>query len=485
MSKQQVGSLAAGSSATTVESAEKTSHSLTIVGTVIVTLVVSAALMLAVAASNGGQLSSVVYALTPDALANKNVTANSEMSSVVDGVFGTIQFAIAVLSSLVLVISVGVTYFMGRNARQTQETARAELAQVAQLYRDNISALSDSIEARTQKVIAEYVKHGEVKNTLQEYQDLLSKLNERYTIVKPIVDDFDEFQRANLGLDADFVGSIDRLSAEEDKKLIEDPNFKLGASQEDRAILQQALRRVQEGGLRRAVSSNDCFNAAQIASRTNMHEMSHRLATLAYWLEDRPLYMLRTHRAEFERGDRYVVEKDSAQGFFRLVSKNPDNDPAISEQLRHDAYQLIVDSVPKFPSASCELLYSEVWNIFVHGGQFAEYAELMLEAERRAHNEGRYVPSYVNASVARAASIHGEPGWRDLCVGQVRIAVAKLEHESPAASWVPHAKRDLQRAMTGGQLDPSEVFDAVSDDERERRPTGDASDEVGVGMSSD
>jgi hypothetical protein len=385
-------------------------------------------------------------------------TNGESVGGIVDSVFGTIQFAIAVLSGLVLVISVGVTYFMGRNARETQSAAREELRQVASLYRENIESLSNSIQTTTQRVIREYVNEGDPKRTVEEYAALHAAISAQYNDVKGFLDEITRAARDYEGLGTDYDGQFQQLSTEEDKFVEDEANqgVDFWGTAERRALLQQALLRLEDGALLRAVSSNTTFNSAQVAARAGLRTTSHRLATIAAWLEGKPLYRLRMFRSEFERSDRYTVEK-ADDGRFVLVNKNPDNDPEIAQALRTEAWNTIVQAIATFPSYDSHMLYSEVWNIFVHEGRFDEYIRVMKKAEAEAEEAGRYVPACLNASIARAWSLVGEPGWREQCIAEIRTTLAKMELESPGASWIRDTQRDLGRAMQGGQISVEEI----------------------------
>jgi len=362
---------------------------------------------------------------------SNNVTGspNGDLAgAAVNGIFGTIQFSLSVLSGVIIVFAAIISFVVGRSARQTQEATRIELNELARLYRENLAAVSESIPNTARLAIDKYLGEVNPTNVLEDYKSKLDQLEKEYSHIAPIVENYKEFKKASAELEVDYMGPLLQIM-EDDEKRVGGQN----ASKEERALIQQTLTGVQEGALKRRVTANAAFNAAQSAARHQFNDLAHRLAVLAHWLLPTPMHEARLRRSEYERGDRYSVER--IEDVFQIRSQNETNDPARAATIRSEALERVLQLVKESGRGDCEFIINEAWNMCAPWNHLGELIETFEQTIEESKVNGMYVPSYLHGMLARSYAHRGFVGWQESAHLNMDIVLKKLQQESPSSSW--------------------------------------------------
>lgn len=376
----------------------------------------------------------------------------SSASTVIEGVFGTIQFSVAVLSGVIIVFAAIVSFVVGRSARQSQESAQKELSNFAALYQDNLERVRDSLILDVRNAVDAYLSQESTEKLLADYKRKLEELTRDASAIQPLVDSYKQFQEATKELETDYLGPFLSVRA-----LMQQGNESNTESMENRKLAQTALLALQEGALARRVAAQHAFNGAQTAAEFEFSDLAHRLAVLANWLQRSPDYQARVYRSEFERGDRYRVDNTLEDGQFQLVSDNPGNEEVKCEQIRQEAYRKILNSVYDIPLQHCELIYAEIWNVCERAGRLYEFIAQMEDAVQKGEASGQYMPSICHAMISRAAARVGAADWRTTAESHLFRAIEKAGDESPVATWYTVTLESIARMSKVLRLDSGET----------------------------
>ncbi|WP_156135354.1 hypothetical protein [Novosphingobium malaysiense] len=377
---------------------------------------------------------------------------NLSNQDAINAVFGTLQFSISVISSLVVIISVVISVFVGRTLRDAQSTARKEIEEFANLYRNNLDQIDKTLSVQASSAISAYMSSNDVSKLLDQYKKDLKSIEKDREDILPIIREYREFNNARKEQETDFNGpflslngeydevkEIDRNSEEIDReKAISEFKFS------NRSKMRQSLLLLEEGALRRKVSANDAFNGAQVASSFHFSELSHRLAVCANWLHSTILYQARVFRAEYERGDRFTAIPSAEEGRFTLVSDNPSNNELISNEIRNNAHEKIFGLFNQGDFLEIHLVLSEIWNVAVRSNSLETY---ISEAETNIsrHNEaGIRVPAYAYAQLARAYAMFCPTGWATRAEDVLQKANEALQEESIISMSYIHSLQEMR-----------------------------------------
>lgn len=346
-------------------------------------------------------------------------SANNDIrfDAVVNTVFGTIQFAIAVLSGTVIAFSILLSILVGKSMRELRENTTNEVKELTYLYRENL-------KAEASREIGELLASSgdwdeQIRATRSEIEDAKLNIDE----ARQIAETYKIYKDASDDLEADYTGPYYELQRE------------YGQEFEDkvpRPRVRQALSKLEEGGLLRAVSASDCFNGAQSAARISLKEDAHRLAAIARWLDPQPLYIARTLRSQFEAGNALlIVESEGKTSIIRDKDVTPD-------EARTTASQSAIDMLSE-PQANY-IVYSEVWNIAVEDDlpKFLEKISILIS------KFGATIPSYLDLLACQGLTISLVPDWRSKAIVVFESGIEKLRLESRKTSWYENSIRQAK-----------------------------------------
>lgn len=362
----------------------------------------------------------------------------------VDAIFGTIQFAVAILSGLIILFAVVLSAFVGRTLSETQKAARTELAEFARLYKENFESFEKTMDIKAANAVNLYLGESDVRKTLDSYRSVLDEMRKHQETMDPVIKEYQVFTIAKEGRETDYAGPYLKWNKEWEKiNELGDEEEEARFLSEHRQEIRNALLLLEEGALKRKAGANDAFNGAQMASRMNFSELEHRLAVCANWLHTTVLYQARVFRSEHARGDRLVISASEDDGTFSIKSENPTNERERSEAIRQEALEKVFGLFGQGSFLDAHLIFSEIWNVSLRAGSLDDYIVRGEQAIASDVEHGREIPSYAFAQMARAYALHGADGWQEKAMKFMDLAKAKLQVESPINPFYPHTLNEL------------------------------------------
>lgn len=247
----------------------------------------------------------------------------------------------------------------------------------------------------------------------------------------------------------DFEGALAEASLIEREAVLNDT-----VSPERRAECLNHLRTIRVGATEKLVTADVAYNASAIGGRLKLGKITEQLAEAAVQLSgNSPVYAARLYR--------HKVEARSGE----------DSDAAFNEMMK---------LVRQRPQATCELIYSEGWNVAEH---LRRYRPLIDALEQGADVEAPFedsttprlnhgqpfenafneLTSYGHAIAAQCYAREGVFGWEIGYKKHHQLAVEKLKTESPMSTWYAHTKRDLNKLSQRLEAGIAEEEDAGLD----------------------
>lgn len=372
------------------------------------------------------------------------------IEAIVAGLFGTIQFAVAILSGLIIVFAAILSFVIGRSARESKASTEAEIQRIVELYRDNLDMQEKNLEVSARRAVDEHLDEQDVRDLLDRYRAYVTEFADKKAEMERVVDNFEKFQEATGLSVVDYSAAYQTLRAKDDaanKSTPGEQTERPPLTAEERTDWQRALLSLEKGGLLRQVTATTLFNGSQTAATYRMTELAHRLAVVSYWVDSNQLHKLRVLRSEHERGDRLVV-RPSADGFV-IESENPSNDPAVAARIREEAISEAFAALADIRLMNYHLLMSEVWNISVASEDLSRF----IRALERVLAEKPDQPSYAYILCARAHSILSATGWRPKAQALIEEGIRRLYTESRGATWFGNSINDAVKTVSQGGLD--------------------------------